>query len=33
MAGLRRFSLHFGGLEIADFAHHDDVGILPQDCA
>src|SRR5712692_345549 len=33
MAGLRGFHGNFGGLEVADFAYHDDVGILPQDRA
>ena len=33
MAGLRRLDRDIGGLEIADFADHDDIGILAQECA
>src|SRR6266849_11097310 len=33
MAGLRGLHGDFGGFQVADFANHDDVGILPQDRA
>ena len=30
MAGESCLDRHFGGFQVADFAHHDDVRILPQ---
>ena len=33
MAGQRRLHRDLHGFEIADFADHDDVGVLPQDRA
>src|ERR1700687_4304740 len=33
MAGLRSLHSNFGGLQVADLPHHDDVWILPQDGA
>ncbi len=33
MAGQRGANRNIGGLAIADFAHHDDVGGLPDDVA
>ena len=33
MAGERRLDGDLGGLEVADLADHDDVGVLPQERA